>query len=40
MRKIEVESWARAEQFRYFSQMEIPCFALTVEIEVGLAWNA
>ncbi|WP_031385478.1 CatA-like O-acetyltransferase [Desulfonatronum thiodismutans] len=35
MRKIELASWARADIFYYFSRMEFPYFALTVEVEVG-----
>jgi chloramphenicol O-acetyltransferase type A len=35
MRKIAMDSWARAELFRYFSRMDFPYFALTVEIELG-----
>ena len=35
MHKIEMATWARAEQFRFFSGMDYPYFALTVEIQVG-----
>ncbi|NCC26293.1 MAG: hypothetical protein EOM25_14030 [Deltaproteobacteria bacterium] len=35
MRKIDMATWARAEHFLHFSQMEFPYSCLTVEIEVG-----